>query len=123
MIRYTSYLMVYKKERIVYNDNINKEGVTEMTAENKETYEQYAKKHKIEVAGTFKDLVEACEEHAQKVYMAENCVDGETETIDCCGECDSYIIGQHRCECGNVRIGLEIEGDLNSGYYHYYTNV
>lgn len=32
-------------------------------------------------------------------------------------ECASYAIGDRRCECGNRRIEISVDGDCMNGYY------
>ncbi len=51
-------------------------------------------------------------------YEKENLVNGKELPIDdnyC--ECESYIIGDSRCSCGNRRISCWVEGNYISGFY------
>lgn len=32
-------------------------------------------------------------------------------------ECEGWQVGEHRCDCGNRRVELMVEGDATSGFY------
>lgn len=54
------------------------------------------------------------------IKKLENFVDGqEVDIKSTCSECSTWYFGNRRCSCGNVRIHLEIDGDLLDGFYHY----
>lgn len=42
---------------------------------------------------------------------------GESISISCCSECDTYIMGDRRCSCGNRRISAYAEGYFWNGKY------
>lgn len=53
-------------------------------------------------------------------WFTENApTDGDTFTINCCSDCDTWIYGERRCSCGNRRISLTVEGDYENGFYFY----
>ena len=64
------------------------------------------------------DYIALCDEHARDVYRDSL----EGEEIDVThGDGDDCVweIGEHRCECGNNRYYLEVEGDFINGFYSY----
>ena len=48
-----------------------------------------------------------------------NSMNGMELNFDQCGECDSWIVGEHRCSCGNRRVDLEISGNIVDGFSSY----
>lgn len=34
-------------------------------------------------------------------------------------ECAGWQVGDRRCECGNRRVSIEVDGDEKTGYYAY----
>lgn len=86
-----------------------------------EEYKEYGKKHNLNLEGKKEEEIKhICEKHGYDTYYESIYVQGEEEEIDCCSECASYTVGEYRCSCGNVRISLTIEGNLQEGYYYYY---
>lgn len=45
--------------------------------------------------------------------------DGMELDIDICDECNVWIVGEHRCSCGNIRVELVSEGNIVDGIYFY----
>jgi len=45
--------------------------------------------------------------------------DGTELDIDICDECDIWVVGDHRCSCGNIRVELISEGNIVDGIYFY----
>ena len=58
------------------------------------------------------------EEHKNR-WILENYPDGTELDLDCCDECGTWIVGEHRCSCGNRRVYLEVEGNVLDGYIAY----
>ncbi|CAB4203479.1 hypothetical protein UFOVP1382_95 [uncultured Caudovirales phage] len=42
-------------------------------------------------------------------WIAANYPDGTKMSFDGCGTCDSWTVGQTRCECGNRRVELVVD--------------
>lgn len=80
----------------------------------------FAREHNIEIDGLFNvDIIKKVDEVAKEVYREEEVPVGTELYLDHeCYECDTYIVGERRCRCGNRRIYIEIEGDILDGYYH-----
>ena len=38
---------------------------------------------------------------------------------DNCENCRGYEVGSHRCECGNRRLSITVDGDFVNGFYAY----
>ena len=38
--------------------------------------------------------------------------EGETWGLDECSECGEFTVGDHRCSCGNRRVGFDYDGDF-----------
>ncbi len=58
------------------------------------------------------------EEHKNRWILA-NYPDGKELRLKCCDECNTWVVGEHRCSCGNRRVYLEVEGDVLEGYIAY----
>ena len=56
---------------------------------------------------------------ARDKWVEENYPDGEEVPFDQCNFCDSWIVGERRCSCGNRRVYLEIEGNAIDGFFAY----
>jgi hypothetical protein len=82
---------------------------------------EYAIKHEIDIEDLSpKEIISIVDEHAKNKYLEENVPDGtEVYLKHECYECNTYIMGERRCSCGNRRISIIVEGDLLEGYYHY----
>ena len=65
------------------------------------------------------NVVELVQGVAEARFIAEEYPDGQLMDIDCCSECDTWIIGEHRCSCGNRRMYLTVEGNILDGFYAY----
>lgn len=64
------------------------------------------------------EIIDKVETFLKDKYMKDNYPDGKLVEIDdnhC--ECQSYNIGDRRCNCGNRRISAYIEGNCLNGYY------
>lgn len=81
----------------------------------------YASKHDIEVIGlSDKEIVTIVNEHAVEEYLKKEVPDGtEVDLNGECDECDTYTQGERRCECGNRRISITVEGNIVDGFYYY----
>lgn len=67
-----------------------------------------------------KEIISTVSEHAKEKYLKENLPNGtEVYLKHGCDECSTYIMGEHRCSCGNRRICIEVEGDLIEGFTYY----
>jgi len=82
---------------------------------------KYAAEHEIEIEDlSHKDIIAMVDEFAKNKYLEENVPEGtEIYLKHACYECSTYIMGEHRCSCGNRRISIEVEGNIIEGYYHY----
>ena len=50
---------------------------------------------------------------AAKVWLEENYKKGKIVPIDCCDDCDEYVIGENKCSCGNKRIEYYATGNVD----------
>ena len=82
---------------------------------------KYAAEHGIDIDDlSHKDIISTVDEFAKSEYLKENVPDGtEVYLKHGCYECSTYIMGEHRCSCGNRRVYIEVEGNIIEGYYHY----
>jgi len=64
------------------------------------------------------ELLEKVNSAAQVKWISEN-YPYDTHLEGGCQECESWSVGDPRCECGNRRIYLEVEGDFLTGYSAY----
>lgn len=55
---------------------------------------------------------------AQEEWRVEHHPDGSEMSFDAC-ECRRWSVGERRCDCGDRRVYLDIEGDLLSGFFAY----
>ena len=62
------------------------------------------------------DMVNKVKEADKAAWVAANHPNGSAMTVDCCDECDSWTVGEHRCDCGNRRIYMEVEGSFGKWY-------
>jgi hypothetical protein len=65
------------------------------------------------------DFYRAVNDMAIEKYIEEYYPDGAEVNIKCCDECSTWIVGEHRCSCGNRRMYLESDGDIVNGLYVY----
>jgi hypothetical protein len=82
---------------------------------------EYASKFEIDIDElNTKEIIEVVGEEAKRRYLEEELPEGsEVHLKHACYECNSYIVGERRCSCGNRRIDIQVEGDLLEGFYHY----
>lgn len=107
-------------EKLVINENkLSKEFVK---------YTNYMKEHKLEFLFNnediekinLNDLKRRINEHMGDKYLNEHYKDGDEVDLDHeCDYCNTYIVGENRCDCGNRRIYIEVEGDVFDGFYCY----
>lgn len=62
------------------------------------------------------DLIDKVTELERQEFIKNNYPNGTELSIDCCSECSSWTVGEHRCSCGNRRIYLEVDGSINNFY-------
>ena len=48
-------------------------------------------------------------------FIGQNCND----LLDDGQECAGWQIGERRCDCGNRRVNLVVDGDATNGFYAY----
>lgn len=108
---------VYLQAKYQYNDSIK--GDEKYTNSVK-----YAEEHDIEIPTDLDtELVWGyVNEIAMELYLECELPDGKEIWIDCCEECDRFVVGDHRCDCGNVRVSIEVDGDFEKGFYYYTTS-
>lgn len=66
--------------------------------------------------GKFYDAIKCAD---KEFWVTANYPDGMEMDISVCSECDIWVVGEHRCSCGNRRMMLEVEGNALDGYYAY----
>ncbi len=67
------------------------------------------------VSGSEERVVSKAEGILRKEWIAEQYEDGDEVHIDCCDDCSLWVIGEHRCSCGNRRMNLESYGSFLDG--------
>ncbi len=67
-----------------------------------------------------KVLIREAEEVLAQKYRDEHYPDGAYVSIDCCGECTRWIVGEKRCGCGSCRVDLEQSGSFLDGTGYLY---
>jgi len=55
----------------------------------------------------------------EEIFVKENYPDGTEMGAPGCDECDTWIVGDNRCSCGNRRMSIIVDGDLKDGFYAY----
>ena len=63
-----------------------------------------------------KTLIKFATEKAREFWIDDNYPDGTEMDCSCCDECGSWNVGEHRCNCGNRRVGLSVDGGIGSFY-------
>lgn len=53
---------------------------------------------------------------AKDKYVADNYPDDEEVSFDQCDDCSTWVVGEHRCSCGNRRVSLCVEGTFDNFY-------
>lgn len=81
----------------------------------------YANKNNIDISGLSDNkTVNKVNEIARENFLKEEYPDGTVVELDGeCGYCETYVVGERRCECGNRRIAITVDGNLLSGFYCY----
>ena len=78
----------------------------------------YATEARLDVEGlTVKEVIGMVDEHAKDAYLAKHFPPGTVIQQDCCDECSDYKMGERRCDCGNRRIDVYVEGNIIDGFY------
>lgn len=82
---------------------------------------KYAEKHDIDIEYlNSKEIISVVADYAKDKYLEEHVPDGSKIYLKHeCDYCDTYIVGERRCSCGNRRIHIVVEGNLIDGFYHY----
>lgn len=82
---------------------------------------EYATLHNIDIEDLTSDqIISTVCEYAKDEYLKENVPNGtEVYLKHACNECNTYIMGERRCSCGNRRIDIIVEGDIIEGFYYY----
>lgn len=82
---------------------------------------EYATKHNVDIEELLpKQIINVVNEYAKNKYLEKNLPDGtEVYLKHECYECSTYIMGEHRCSCGNRRIGVTVEGNILEGFDYY----
>ncbi|WP_442637882.1 hypothetical protein [Rossellomorea marisflavi] len=82
---------------------------------------KYATEHQIDIEGlSSQEIVQTVDEEAKEAFLKEELPNGtEVELKNECDECETYIMGEYRCDCGNSRISITVEGDILEGFYYY----
>lgn len=63
---------------------------------------------------------EDCNNRFRKAFLKQNYPVGTAVSLkNECDECSTYIVGDRRCSCGNVRLEMVVEGDLLNKPYAY----
>lgn len=80
---------------------------------------QYASENGIDIDGLVpNEIIQVVSEIAKQRY-ADSLRNGESVWLKYgCSECDTYVMGEHRCSCGSTRISVEISGDLIDGFIY-----
>lgn len=65
------------------------------------------------------ELFGLIDEKARQLWIDENYPDGTEVDIKCCDGCNTWVIGEHRCSCGNRRMELTVEGNFFDGFDAY----
>lgn len=78
----------------------------------------YATEARLDVEGlTVKEVIGMVDEHAKESYLKEHFPTGKVIDHDACEYCSEYTMGERRCNCGNRRISVYVEGDIINGFY------
>lgn len=82
---------------------------------------EYAASNNIDIEDySSEDIISTVHHVAREKFLEENCPSGtEIYLKHACSECSTYIMGEHRCSCGNRRISIQVDGDLISGFDYY----
>lgn len=82
---------------------------------------KYATEHQIDIEGlSTQEIVQKVDEEAKDAYLEKELPNGtKIDLTHECDECETYIMGEYRCDCGNCRISITVEGDILEGFYYY----
>lgn len=72
------------------------------------------------VSGDDNTVIETAETILREEAREENYPDGTELDLDGCDFCSSWIVGDHRCSCGNRRVSLECDGIFLDGTGYFY---
>lgn len=65
-------------------------------------------------------IIEFVNDYATETYREDNLQEGtEIYLKNECENCNTYVVGNRRCSCGNRRISMVVDGNLLDGYSHY----
>jgi len=103
--------------------NQYKNGQSKKYAKNKLFIEsvKYATENGIDIEDyDEKSIIQIVDNHAKGKFLEDNYPDGtEVYLKHVCYECNTWVVGERRCSCGNRRVRLEVEGNLLDGYLAY----
>lgn len=82
---------------------------------------RYADRNNIDIEGLGSDdIIRIVNDFAEEEYRIKHLPIGtEVYLKNECLECSTYTVGDRRCECGNRRIGMEVEGNIVEGFISY----
>lgn len=82
---------------------------------------KYVTEHSINIEGLLpEEIIKQVNEHAKWEYEKEHLKPGtEIYLKHECDYCDTYTCGEGRCECGNRRIDVVVEGNIIDGFSYY----
>lgn len=70
----------------------------------------------VDIDSTPNEIITKVTEIASQKWLNGTYHEGESISIDCCDDCDTYYYGEHRCSCGNRRISTYVEGTIGDFY-------
>ena len=114
------HIFSIKSSRIMTYSEFHQELMAEKTKEKKRMDRmllivELAHKYEIE-ASSYDELDEKVTDRNRQEWIDENYPNGTSVSTKACDECGSWTVGNHRCECGNRRMSLTVEGDINNWY-------
>jgi hypothetical protein len=101
-------------------ENIDKQAVAKSESFKKSL--KVAAENNIDISGcgSPQEIYNLVNETMQERWISENYPDGTSVYLKhTCDSCNEWIVGDHRCSCGNRRMYLLVEGDFISGFYAY----
>jgi len=81
--------------------------------------EIYRENRLTEKYSTNDELVRIATEAEKEKWVKENYPDGEIVDQKACQDCSTWVVGERRCECGNRRLEIQIEGNILDGFAGY----
>lgn len=114
----TNLVQLYNKIKREYNSKLRE---LNLVSQKLIKSIEYATRHDIPIEGlTEKEIIRNVHEIAESIYLSEEAPDGTLVNLSGeCSECSEYIVGEHRCSCGNRRISIAVEGNIVDGFYFY----